>query len=241
MSTSSSSASSRRSLTTTWLNSDWASSSPSAVRSRASTWSGVSVPRPTSRVRSASRLGGAMNTWSASGIASRTCRAPWTSISRTTGSPRRSRPSSSAAQGPVAPSRVGGVLDELAVGDALLELVGAEEVVVDALRLPGPGRRASWPRPTGRAPARARAGRGSASPCPTPDGPVITKTLATGRSGAWAQRRRSSATSSPRWRSERPPRVLLGEIRHWPRILLTFTRPYLGTASSRSKTLAVCR
>jgi hypothetical protein len=31
----------------------------------------------------------------ASGIASRTWRAPWTSISRTTGSPRRRRPSSS--------------------------------------------------------------------------------------------------------------------------------------------------
>src|SRR5438128_243457 len=33
--------------------------------------------------------------------------------------------------------------------------------------------------------------------------------------------------------------VLLGEIRHWARILLTFTRPYLGTARSMSKTFAV--
>ncbi len=33
--------------------------------------------------------------------------------------------------------------------------------------------------------------------------------------------------------------VLLGAMRQWARILLTFTRPYLGTASSMSKTLAV--
>src|SRR5271166_3900170 len=45
--------------------------------------------------------------------------------------------------------------------------------------------------------------------------------------------------SSERWRSESPPIVLLGAIRQWTRILLTFTRPYLGTASSMSKTLAV--
>src|SRR4029077_18901507 len=42
-----------------------------------------------------------------------------------------------------------------------------------------------------------------------------------------------------RWRSERPPIVLLGEMRQWARILLTFTRPYLGTASIMSQTLAV--
>src|SRR5436305_10442878 len=35
--------------------------------------------------------------------------------------------------------------------------------------------------------------------------------------------------------------VLLGEIRHCVRILLTLTRPYFGTASSRSKTFAVSR
>src|SRR3954471_22410516 len=46
-------------------------------------------------------------------------------------------------------------------------------------------------------------------------------------------------TSSVRWRCERPPMVLLGEIRHWTRTLLTFTRPYLGTASSMSNTFAV--
>ena len=46
-------------------------------------------------------------------------------------------------------------------------------------------------------------------------------------------------TSSPRCRSDSPPIVFDGEILHWLRILLVFTRPYLGTASSMSKTLAV--
>src|ERR1035441_9711884 len=45
--------------------------------------------------------------------------------------------------------------------------------------------------------------------------------------------------SSLRWRSESPPMVLLGAMRQWARILLTLTRPYLGTASSMSNTLAV--
>src|ERR1700685_2535007 len=45
--------------------------------------------------------------------------------------------------------------------------------------------------------------------------------------------------SSERWRSDRPPMVLLGAMRQWARILLPWTRPYLGTASSMSKTLAV--
>src|ERR1700712_3959492 len=45
--------------------------------------------------------------------------------------------------------------------------------------------------------------------------------------------------SSERWRSDRPPIVLLGAMRQWTRILLTFTRPYLGTARSMSKTFAV--
>src|SRR5215218_11094257 len=48
-------------------------------------------------------------------------------------------------------------------------------------------------------------------------------------------------TSSARWRSDRPPIVLDGEIRQVCRILLAFTRPYLGTASSMSNTLAVSR
>src|SRR3954470_13579151 len=35
--------------------------------------------------------------------------------------------------------------------------------------------------------------------------------------------------------------VFDGEMRHWTRTLLAFTRPYFGTASSMSKTLAVSR
>src|SRR4051795_7961106 len=54
-----------------------------------------------------------------------------------------------------------------------------------------------------------------------------------------ARYRRSMETSSARWRCERPPIVLLGEMRHWTSTLLTFTRPYFGTARSMSKTLAV--
>ena len=46
-------------------------------------------------------------------------------------------------------------------------------------------------------------------------------------------------TSSLRWRSDSPPIVFEGEIRHWLRIRFAFTRPYLGTARSMSKTLAV--
>src|SRR5262245_54605033 len=50
---------------------------------------------------------------------------------------------------------------------------------------------------------------------------------------------RSCATSSARWRSERPPFVFDGEIRHCFRIRLVLTRPYLGTAISMSMTFAV--
>ena len=46
-------------------------------------------------------------------------------------------------------------------------------------------------------------------------------------------------TSSARWRCDRPPIVFDGEIRQSCRTLLTFTRPYFGTARSMSKTFAV--
>ena len=51
--------------------------------------------------------------------------------------------------------------------------------------------------------------------------------------------RRKWLTSSARWRCDRPPIVLLGEIRHWARILLTLTCPYFGTARSMSETFAL--
>src|SRR4051812_44278321 len=77
-------------------------------------------------------------------------------------------------------------------------------------------------------------------PLPTPDGPVMTKTRATASAAARGYRR-SWPTSSLRWRWDNPPIVLLGEMRHCCRTLLTFTRPYLGTARSMSKTFAVSR
>ena len=86
-----------------------------------------------------------MNTCTASGIAARTWRAPCTSISSTTDLPSREPPLDLRAQGPVAVAAVGGVLEELAVPGAAVELLAVEEVVVAAVplavaRLPG-GRR----------------------------------------------------------------------------------------------------
>ena len=74
-------------------------------------------------------------------------------------------------------------------------------------------------------------------PLPAPDGPEMTNSL-----GRRAPRRlsgSSSATSSARWRSERPPTVFDWLIRHWFRQRVAFTRPNFGTASSMSKTFAV--
>ena len=68
---------------------------------------------------------------------------------------------------------------------------------------------------------------------------MITKTLAM-RPGILTELSVGAAeTSSARWRSDKPPIVFDGEIRHWLRIRFVFTRPYFGTASSMSKTLAV--
>src|SRR4051794_33111667 len=80
-------ASSRRSLTMKWGNSLCAASSSRATARRFCMSSGLVSPRPTSRARSASSDGGRMKICTASGIVSRTCRAPWSSISSTTGSP----------------------------------------------------------------------------------------------------------------------------------------------------------
>src|SRR5436190_13546304 len=78
-------------------------------------------------------------------------------------------------------------------------------------------------------------------PLPTPDGPVTTNSLP----GLNAARRAGGAylrkwpTSSARCRCDRPPIVLLGEMRHCARILLTLTWPYFGTESSMSETFAL--
>ncbi len=54
-----------------------------------------------------------MKTWTASGTDRRTWRAPWTSISSTTGAPARTSLLELRAQRPVAATGVVGVLDEL--------------------------------------------------------------------------------------------------------------------------------
>src|SRR3954452_14717755 len=74
-----------------------ASSTLAASRRRSITWGG-SVPRPVSLRTSSSQEGGARNTSWASGMDSRTRRAPWRSISRRTGTPA-SRCSSTAWRG----------------------------------------------------------------------------------------------------------------------------------------------
>src|SRR5215210_635761 len=141
---------------------------------------------------------------------------------------------------------VGGVLDELARVDAALEIRVVEEVVVDAVLLARP--RAARGRRDAEAELRhALAQRPDQGALADARGTGDDEDARHGRDGASAAReaacgyRRKSETSSLRWRCERPPIVLLGEIRHCWRTLLTFTRPYFGTARSMSKTLAVWR
>jgi len=58
-----------------------------------------------------------------------------------------------------------------------------------------------------------------------------------GAGGYWFRRPASSA----RWRSLRPPNVLLGETRQPCRILVAFTLPTFGRANSMSNTFAASR
>ena len=111
----------------------------------------LSVPRPTSRSRSASREGGAMKTCSASGQRlADLARALDLDLQhhRLAG---RGAPLELGAQRPVAPARVLGVLDERALAQQRIELLVAEERVVDALLLARPrvarGRRDAQPEP----------------------------------------------------------------------------------------------
>ena len=113
----------------------------------------------------------------ASGIVFATWRAPWTSISSTTDAPSAGPLLELGAQRPVAAAGVLGVLEEVALDHAAVELDIVEEVVVRAVLL------ARARRPGGRGDGRARA-RGTRSssvrmsvPFPTPEGPVITKTF----------------------------------------------------------------
>ena len=69
------------------------------------------------------------------------------------------------AQRAVAAAGVLGVLEEVALDDAAVELRVVEEVVVARRPLRRCAACASWPTPRARAPERARAVRGSACPC----------------------------------------------------------------------------
>ena len=80
-----------------------------------------------------------MKTSTASGIAARTWRAPWTSISSTTERTFREPPLDLGAKRPVAIAAVGGVLEEVVRVRPAVELGAVEEVVV-ARRLSSPSR-----------------------------------------------------------------------------------------------------
>src|SRR5450830_169520 len=96
MEATSAAARSASSFTTTWSNSPAAATSVCAMLRRRAMASSDSVPRPRSRWLSSAILGGAMKTAVASGRALRTARAPTSSISRITSSPRASLPSTAA-------------------------------------------------------------------------------------------------------------------------------------------------
>ena len=159
-------ASSRRSLTTTWPNSPWAASSCAARCRRASTCVGVvgaaadqarrAAPPRRRRDEDLHRLGHRL---------AHLARALDLDLQHDRDARRAMRSLELGAQRAVAAAGVLGVLDELAGRDAPLELLVGEEVVVDAVLLARPRARAWWPRPTARARARARAACGSACPC----------------------------------------------------------------------------
>ena len=181
-----------------------------------------------------------MNTATASGIASRTWRAPWTSISSTTGAPARTRRSSSERSVPYRLPEYVACSTKSPAPTCSLELLGRQEVVVDAVVLARP-RLARRGRDRQLELGDALEQTSDQRALPHPGGPGDHEDHGHGVGSVAAQRRRMSATSSRRWRSESPPIVLLGEILHCDRILLTFTRPYFGTASRRSNTFAVSR
>src|SRR5919108_2342601 len=132
------------------------------------------------------------------------------------------------------------MLEQLPRGGQPLELLVRKEVVVDPVPLPRPGR------PGGR---RHRQVEVRYAIEQVPDQGALAHTGRTGdheqpaggQSVGALRRRylRKWLTSSARWRCDRPPIVLLGEMRHCARILLTLTCPYLGTARSMSETFAL--
>ena len=126
---------------------------------------GVSVPRPIRRVRSVSSDGGAMKMRIASGIVSRDLARALDLDLEHDRRALRGALVELGAQRAVAAAGVLGVLEEVALDDAAIELDVVEEVVVRR-RAPRPGAaRGWWRRRRARARARARAACGSACPC----------------------------------------------------------------------------
>ena len=179
---------------------------------------------------------------SASGRRRRIAKAPSTSSSRITFDPLVEQAVDLRSEGAVAAAGERDVLLELVVVDAALELgVGEEEVLA----------------PVDLARALRSRGRRDGDLCalglPSQHAADERALAGAGRAGDDEQPRRErrrehpyrlsgrSTTSSPRWRSDRPPTVFDWLIRHWVSTRVALTRPSLGTASRMSKTFAVSR
>ena len=143
----------------------------------------------------------------ASGIVSATWRAPWTSISSTTGAPAREPLLEVGAQRAVAAARVVGVLDERRPRRHAARRTPRRRGSGSRRRASSPGRGARVVADTDSSSSGTRSSSVRISvPLPTPDGPVITKTAPAGAT----RYRRSMETSSVRWRCERPADRLRG-------------------------------
>ena len=136
--------------------------------------SGSSAARASSRRRCSSRDGARTNTSSASGIASRTASAPCTSSSSSTSWPAASASSTNCAGRALQVAVDLEPLEEAAGVAELLELLAGDEVVVDARRLAGPGRRGSSTTPTTAGSGSCSRSRRPSVPLPAPDVPAST-------------------------------------------------------------------
>ena len=194
----------------------------------------VSVPRPRSRSASSAMLGGAMNTAIASGSAARTARAPMSSISRITSSPRASLASTSPRSVPYRLPLYSTHSRKSPAATRRSERGLVQEVVLAAVVLARPRR--ARRRRHGRHDVREPlADEGDDGPLPGARGPRDDEDRGDGVS------LRSRRAARARWRSERPPTVLLGLMRHCSMMRADLTRPHLGAAMRRSATLAVSR
>lgn len=91
--------------------------------------------------------------------------------------PHRQAPFELGAERPVAVTRIYGVLDEISCVDTAIEFCVGEEVISDPVLLPGLGLRVVAETESSSSGVRSSRPRISV-PLPTPDGPVITNTLA---------------------------------------------------------------